>query len=362
MNIANVSGQSTSNASDTARRRRSAWRGRASAVVVLVALTGCAGDGPEQGVPSPTSAPDFPPAAEPAQSPLPTEAPAGAVLDLGTGGGPEGIVADPVTGLVVIALRQPNRLVLVDGRAEQVARTVGVPGAARHLQLAAPGGPVLLAGEDTDVLAQVSLPDGEVTAEINVGRQPHDAAAVDGRIFVADELGGTTSVIEDGAVVRAFPEPVQPGGVVLAGNRVGVVDVRGNTLSVYDTSGTEALGSVGAGAGPTHAVADEQGRVVVADTRGDALLVFRLDPLELVEEVALTGTPYGLAVDPERDMLWVTLTATNRLVGFRLTDGPPEAVTSLPTVRQPNTVAVDPVTGRVFVAGATDGTLQIITP
>ncbi len=342
-------------------RHRDSWRA-VSAVVVLVALSGCAGEEPEVSAPVPTSAPDFPPAAEPAVSPVPTQAPAGDVVDLGTGGGPEGMVADPVTGLVAIALRQPSRLVLFDGRSGEVARTVPVPGAARHLQLAAPGGPVLLAGEDTDVLAQVALPGGEVTAETSVGRQPHDAAAVDGRIFVADELGGTTSVIEDGALVQAFPEPVQPGGVVVTGGRVGVVDVRGNTLSVYDTAGTQTFGSLGAGAGPTHAVADGRGRIVVADTRGDALRFFELDPPAMVEEVALAGTPYGMTVDTERAMLWVTLTATNRLVGFRLGDGPPEQITSLPTVRQPNTVAVDPVTGRVFVASATDGVLQIVTP
>jgi hypothetical protein len=130
------------------------------AAVALVALSACGGDEPEVSAPVPTSAPDFPPAAEPAVSPVPTEAPAGEVVDLGTGGGPEGMVADPVTGLVAIALRQPNRLVLVDGRTGKVTRTVPVPGAARHLQLAAPGGPVLVAGEDTDVLAQVTLPDG----------------------------------------------------------------------------------------------------------------------------------------------------------------------------------------------------------
>lgn len=88
------------------------------------------------------------------------------------------MVADPVTGLVAIALRQPNRLVLVNGRSGTVTRTVAVPGAARHLQLAAPGGPVLVAGEDTDVVAQVTLPDGEVASQTSVGRQPHDAAAV----------------------------------------------------------------------------------------------------------------------------------------------------------------------------------------
>jgi DNA-binding beta-propeller fold protein YncE len=37
-------------------------------------------------------------------------------------------------------------------------------------------------------------------------------------------------------------------------------------------------------------------------------------------------------------------------------------VGTLPTVRQPNTVAVDSATGRIFVAGRTDGTVQLIDP
>ena len=33
-----------------------------------------------------------------------------------------------------------------------------------------------------------------------------------------------------------------------------------------------------------------------------------------------------------------------------------------PTVRQPNTVTVDPASGRVFVTGGKDGTLQNLDP
>jgi len=37
-------------------------------------------------------------------------------------------------------------------------------------------------------------------------------------------------------------------------------------------------------------------------------------------------------------------------------------VATFPAVRQPNTVAVDSATGRVFVASRTDGTVQLIDP
>ncbi len=74
------------------------------------------------------------------------------------------------------------------------------------------------------------------------------------------------------------------------------------------------------------------------------------------------SSPYGLAVDPERSQLWMTLTAKNRLVQYALEDGGPHEISSFPTVRQPNSVTVDPVSGRVFVAGREEGVLQILDP
>ncbi len=61
-------------------------------------------------------------------------------------------------------------------------------------------------------------------------------------------------------------------------------------------------------------------------------------------------------------MLWVTQTARNRVVGFELTDLAPRRVVSYATVEQPNTVAVDPATGVVYVAGRANGELQAIDP
>jgi len=40
----------------------------------------------------------------------------------------------------------------------------------------------------------------------------------------------------------------------------------------------------------------------------------------------------------------------------------PREVARIPTVRQADTVAVDPATGRLFVTGTSDGTVEIIDP
>ncbi len=320
----------------------------AVALSCSLALAACSAD----------SEPERPGAAEPGDALEPSVEPAGQVTDLASD--PEGMVFDPETGLLAIAVREPNRLLLVDGATGQVETEVPLPGHARHLQLAAPGGPVLVPAEDSNTLILVALPGGEVTST-EVGDYPHDATQVEsGRIVVADEKGGTLSVVEEGEVVQTFDDLTQPGGLAPVDDLVGVIDVADFSLSVYDIAAGERAGRLPAGDGPTHVVADARGTLLVADTRGEALLSFRVDPLEMVSSLALPGTPYGLAYDEVRDVLWVTLTAANEVVGFDVSGREPREIARFATVRQPNTVAVDPDSGRIFVAGRTTGELQTI--
>lgn len=272
---------------------------------------------------------------------------------------------DPITGLLAVAVRDPNRLLLLDGGTGEVRDEVALPGHARHLQLAAPGGPVLVPGEDSNQLIEVFLPGGEVRTS-EVGDYPHDAAQLDsGLIVVGDEMGGTLSVVQDGAVIRTFDDLTQPGGVAALGERVAVIDVADFSLSLYDVPvGDVAAGGrvdrVSAGEGPTHLIVDNGGTVRVVDTRGDALLSFRGSDLQREWNQPLPGAPYGMAYDEVRDILWVTLTALNEVVGFDVSDDEPREVARFPTVRQPNTVAVDSMSGSVFVASRTTGQLQTI--
>ncbi len=304
---------------------------------------------------------ELPPPAEPARSPPPGERPAGRVVAVGNQ--PEGLVADARTGLVGVGLTDPDRLALVDARSGRVERRVVLPESPRHLQLERAGGPVLVPAERADALVRVELPSGR-TGSIQVGRFPHDAAAAAGRIFVADEFADTVSVVERGRVIERLEAPVQPGGVVAAGSdtRVAVVAVRERAVEVFDARSLRSLGQADAGVGPTHVVSDGGDLLYVVDTQGDALLLFHLSPrLELVRRVYLEGSPYGIAIDRRRGRLWVTLTERNRVVELAA-GGQPHVLRSLPTVRQPNTVAVDEDTGRVFVASRTDGTLQLFDP
>lgn len=325
-------------------------------VLAAAVVAGC-GSAPPAAAP-PTS--ELPPAAEPAHAPVPTAPPAGRTVPVGAA--PEGVVVDPQTHIVAVGVRDPAALTLLDATTGAVLRKVALPGALRHLQLAGPGGPVLVPDEGSNRLLRVALPGGEITSEVVTGVVPHDATqAANGTVFVANELGHSVVAVRGDQVVHTFTDVTQPAGLAAVGNLVGLVDVRENTLTVYDAERLQRVAEVPAGAGPTHVVADKRGHLAVIDTRGGAVLLYELSPtLRQIGRVELPGTPYGVAYDAVRDRLWVTLTALNEVIGLNLNASAPVLATPLPTVRQPNTIAVDSATGRLFVTGTDQGVLEII--
>ncbi len=331
-------------------------------LATCLGLAACGDPAPRAAGPA-TSGPPVPlqAAPEPARAPTPGTAPAGTVLDLG-GGRPEGMVADPVTGLVLVALRDPDRLAVVDPGAPRVLRDLPVPGAARHLELVPGGGAVVVPGEDTDLVSTVALPGGEVLHSVRVGRQPHDAAVLDdGDLYVADEFGGTVSVVRGDAVVATLPSGLQPGGAEGVGDTAAVVDVRGRQVHFF--RGGVEIAALPAGEGPTHALRVGRSTVYVADTSGGALIRYDVSGTpRQAGSVPLPGRPYGMALDEARQLVYVTATERNELVQLRVTPDGLEQVRTWPTVQDAYDVAVVPSTGRVVVAGELASQLQLLDP
>ncbi len=324
---------------------------------VLLSLAGC---GSGYGEPRPQL--DPPRATEPRPGPDVKQTPAGQVVAVGRR--PEGVAVDPRSGLVAVAVRSPNRLVVLDVRTGRVRRRVPLPGHARHVGLAKPGGPFLVPVEDADQLVEIDPRTGSTRAT-TVGDYPHDATAVGDRIFTADEYGSTVSVVRDGRRVGQVPVDAQPGNVVAVDGRVAVVSVRAYTVELYGASVDAPRGQGGqsAGLGPSHAALGPRERLAITDTRGKALIVYDTRPkLRFHARLKLGGTPVGIASDARRGRIWVALSDRNRALPIDLTGEEPQVGQAINTVRSPYSLAVDPASGRLVVASRDSGTVQLVDP
>jgi YD repeat-containing protein len=310
--------------------------------------------------------PTHAPAAEPGRAPLPAVAPIGKMVPIGNA--PEGI-AVAASGTGVVAVRDPDGVVIFDATTGAVRQTVPTTGAARHLELAGPNGPVLVPLEQSNELSELSLTDGRVRwAATGVGHQPHDAPLISGdTVVVTNELGGGVVFVRDGTVLGSVPAgPVQPGGVAAVGKYAAVADVEGNGVWVYDATTRQLVAQAPVGVKLTHVVGISGDLAAFADTDGGAVLIEHIDPqITQVAKLDAPGNPYGLAYDSQRRRLFVTLTASNLLRVIDVADpAKPRILGDVATVQQPNSVAVDPRSGQVLVTGSDpDGgsSLQIVT-
>lgn len=336
-------------------------RRRPAVLLPLLLLLAACGGGGDDGSPPSRSA------AEPGGAPDRTAEVPGRLIDVG--GEPEGIVVT-ADGVAVTAVRGPDGLALVDLDSGDV-RHIETPSAARHLSLGGPDGPVLVPLEGSDELLLVDPSDGEVVRQFgDLPRNPHDAVRhPGGTLSVTDEFGGGMYFVDPQGEVVRLDSTRQPGGVAAVGDLAVMVDVVGEGVRVYDATVPEEVAAAPLGEGLTHLVALGDDRVAIADTDGDRLIVATVrsgpgDVLSGVVELDVPGRPYGLAVDPERQRLYVTLTERNELLVFDTSDlsADSEPLARVDAVQQANSVAVDPRDGGVVVVGRAAGLLQVLGP
>ena len=296
------------------------------------------------------------PPVEPASAPLGGPAPAGTIRPLGAPA--TAIVIDPHSKTVAVALDDPPRLLLtaLDGAAPP--RQVPLPGPAADLVLAADGGPLLVPITAPGSLIRVPL-DGGAPSRTDLSGPAHGVVTVGDRTVVS--LGDRLVVLDGNRLIPGFIDATRliPAA---GGTKIWVLDRGRSAVSVVDLSTGEISPALRAGNGAASAVADRFGRLLVTDTRDGELLAFAGDPPVLRQRFPLPGAPYALAYDGRRDLVWVTLTGRDEVVGLGVAGGEPVIVHRVPTVHQPDAVAVDPVSGRVYVVSASGAGLQVIDP
>ncbi|WP_199444095.1 YncE family protein [Umezawaea beigongshangensis] len=327
-----------------------------SALLVAGCSTGERSDDPLQLAANPE-------AAKPATSPEQTTAPAGEVLPL------DGVVTalafDASTATLAVAVAEPPSVLLYDtGNLAAAPRSTPLPGPA--VRLTGAGGRLTASVPDADEIVRVALPGGEATA-VPVADGPTDTTTVGDRTLLAQRDTRRVTVLSGGdpggtEVQRSISGLQSPDQLLVTGDHVVVVDRLRSALFDLDPASDTLGAGLRAGDGAANAVADRYDRVLVTDARGGELLVFSTDPVIMRQRYPVPGTPWAIAYDPERDLAWITLTGTNEVVGLDVAGGEPEERARFATVHQPDSIAVDPGTGRVFIASADRGGIQVVQP
>jgi hypothetical protein len=261
-----------------------------------------------------------------------------------------GARGDGVSALTVLSDGRPPRTVALTGAATAMA--AGGDGA---MYLAARGGyyrfdVAASAATRVDVEGQA---DTEFTAV---------ARRADGRVVLGSADGAVVTLAATTGPVAAVSAELKifarVDAIVTQGDTAVVLDRGQTSVTTVDPAGTDAEHALRAGSGATTMAADPAGRVLVADTRGDGLLVYGLDPLILRQQYPVRGAPYGLAASPT--LVWVSQTATNTVVGYDLATGIPVEKVRYRTVRQPDFLAFDDASGTLYVVSGAAAGVQVI--
>lgn len=317
--------------------------------------------------PPPTIAP-----AGPAVSPPLSHSPAGTIRPLG--GRPTAATFDAGTSALVV---------LSPGGDPQAPATVTVFGAGlagRHgpgRAIALPAAATALAGDGRGS-ACLSARGGYFVVDLATGRIRRVGVngATDTEFTAIARRTDGTMVLgnADGAVYALAPDPAPETASEVAiatrakiSGRIDSMVTQGNTAVVLDRGQTlvTTVGPDGkpayalrAGRGATTLAAGPHGPVLAADTRGGQLLVYGVDPLMLRQAYPVAGAPYGLAGSGK--LAWVSQTGTNTVIGFDLATGIPVEKVRYPTVRQPNALAFDDVSGTLYVVSGVGDGVQVI--
>jgi DNA-binding beta-propeller fold protein YncE len=305
------------------------------------------------------------------EAPPPTIVPAKAAQSPPVSGTPAGVVR-PLPGLAqasVFDLATASLAVLSPLFGNQSLVTV-VPRAGQSRPVSLPAPATALTG-DNDGRVYASTRGGYFRVDLRAGTasrvdiegQPGTdftaiARRADGKLVLGSADGAVYTLSSDSTVGASLKIFARVDALVTQGNTAVVLDRGQTSVTTISASGEDADHALRAGEGATTMAADSAGRVLVADTRGDGLLVFGTDPLILRQRYPVRDAPYGLAGSSK--LAWVSQTAINTVVGYDLATGIPVEKVRYRTVQQPNSLAFDEASGTLYVVSGSGAGVQVI--
>lgn len=328
--------------------RNSARRTRitiAIAVAVGLGISACSGtEGTKENLPDMGSATVV-------DSPATSTAPAGAVT--GFDRKVRQSVFDPRTGTLVMRIDDRLWFLRDGGKPED---RVAIPEDARRISTNGEGEVLVPAA---DVIIAVDTATGGTRRIEREGDWLTAVRMTDGRIVAGDADGHISILDADGTEQSRFGKLKSIDDLVVAGDRVVAIDRPHTRISAVEVDKGELGLTLRAGIGATTGAGNDDGRVFVADTTGNQLLVYSAGELRLHQSAPVPGSPDAIAWDGPRGIVWLTSAAENLLLGYDLSTGTPVERFRVPTVRQPDSLAVTESGDVVVVSGTGDGIQRI---
>ena len=271
----------------------------------------------------------------------------------------EAVVFDAETASLVVLSPEAGHAVVTVMSAKGRGRAVPLPAAATAMT-GDNGGHVFVSTRGG--YFRIDIAQARVNTVPVDGQNGTDFTAIgrrtDGKLVLGSADGAVYTLSSDTAVGAQLKIFARVDALVAHGNTAVVLDRGQTSVTTVDASGAKAEHSLRAGEGATTLAVDPSGRVLVADTRGDALLVFGTDPLMLRQRYPVRGAPYGIAGSSR--LAWVSQTATNTVIGYDLATGIPVEKVRYPTVQQPNSLAYDEASGTLYVVSGNGAGVQAI--
>ncbi|WP_043451397.1 YncE family protein [Jongsikchunia kroppenstedtii] len=334
--------------------RRTAGAVATGAVVVMLAV-GCSS--------SKSSSVATTEPATPASATAVSQPPAGIVVPSGP---IKQVVALPVPGQAATLSTDGRSLVITTFHNPAERRPlVGTPPTTHTISL--PASAAAVAAGPTGLLAAV--PDAVLTIDPGTGAiarreisapDPLSITAVDGDTTAVGTADGKVLLVHRSGDVDTISGLVRVDSLAAHDGRLVALDRAQSAIAEVDLSKKEFEGRQRAGNGAANVIADRYGRFLITNPRDGQLISFYGDPP--VERFAfpVPNGPYGVAYDDNRNVAWVAESGANTVTGYELASGMPIQTKQSPTVRQPDSIAVDAAGGTLFIGSAAGDGLQAI--
>lgn len=320
---------------------------------------------------TPTLAPTATPSGTTAATPGPT-APLEVLATVAVGQQPHGVVVDSLHRRVYIANHLSSTVTVLDADTLESIGSIGIGDALglNGLAVDAANQRLYVSGKftnDLTALAAESLTAPSALWQAATGAQPN-GVALNGertRAYVADFAANTLTIVwlADGSQ-RNVPARGGPSFLYFddVSQRLYVTNYLDGTLSVFDEAGQERQ-ILSLGSGTYGLDFDEERRLLyTANVNARTITVLSVDAAgepTRQEEIALDCQPWAVAVNDHTGSLFAVCPQENRVHVYAAVDY--DYMGWLPLGQGAGEgIALDPVTGRLFVTNAQDDTVTVI--